>query len=230
MRKESVPSRKQISEFWRDKYISKDFEIIDYYEEEAIPVIFDWGEPECWACGKFNEKIYDNPKYDELISGKNLMRIWDLPEVKYLQKAHIISRMLGGKSIPSNYFLLCKKCHQESPDFIESRYFYAYIYHTRKNAQEIIERRNVEIQRAVHELAYLMNKNILTIEKGINNIQNSIGKMGLHITSFSLYTLASVIVDGMDDLNYDELTDDDIENIKNEYLKYEMIWSNNKAE
>lgn len=40
--------------------------------------------------------------------------------------------------------------------------------------------------------------------------------MGVHITSFSLYTVASVIIDGMDNLNYDKLTDDDIEKIKNE--------------
>ncbi len=223
-KKESVPSIKQIVEYWKDKYISKNFEIIDFYEEGAEPVITDLGEPECWACGMFNENIYENLNYDKLLQGKNVIRVWSLPEVKYLQKAHILSKMLGGENKPSNYFLLCKTCHQESPDFSDTHYFYAYICHTRKYACRIRNKRSNEIQRAVYELANLMNKNILTIDKGIKNIESSVEKMGLHITSFSLYTMASAIVYGMDNLDYEILLDEDINKIKDEYLKFEIEW------
>ena len=220
--KDSVPSRKQIAEYWCDKYISKDFDIIDSYEEGAEPVIADCGEPECWACGMFNEKIYQNKMYDALLHTKNYMRIWNFPEVTYLQKAHILSNMLGGKSIPENYFLLCKECHQESPDFKDTRFFYAYIRHTRANVNRVNHRRYNELQRAIHELAFQLHKNILTIAKGVENIGVSQEKMGLHITSISLYTIASAIVYRMDELNSKALSDDDIMKMQEEYLKYDI--------
>lgn len=134
--KESVPSRKQIAEYWKDKCISKSFEIIDHYEEGAEPVVSDWGEPECWACGKFNEKIYDNPKYDAAIEGKGVMRVWDFPESVYLQKFFIPSKVQGDKSKPSSYFLLCKKCYQKCLVFDDARLFYAYILSSRNSCSE----------------------------------------------------------------------------------------------
>lgn len=221
-KKQSSPSRKQIAEYWRGKYISKDLEIIDFYENNALPVIVDFGEPACWACGMFNDKIYNNPNYDKLLNTKNYMRIWNLPENRYLQKAHIKSRMLGGKNIPSNYFLLCKECHQESPDFDDIQYFYAYIRFVRENVFKVSKRRNEEMKRAIYELSYQMNKNILTIDKGIQNLFLNVNKMGLHITSFSLYTYAAAIVEGMDNLNIERLSSEDLEQMKNEFSKYDI--------
>ncbi|WP_294562249.1 hypothetical protein [uncultured Traorella sp.] len=222
-KKESVPSRKQIAEYWKGKYISKNLEVIDDYEEDALPVISDWGEPECWACCEFNLKIYNNPNYEKLRTSKNYMIIWNLPEVKFLQKAHIKSKMLGGENVPSNYFLLCKECHQESPDFQDPRYFFAYIRNSRKNEVKIRKRRENEMMRAIYELAFQLNKNIFTIDKAYKNLPNSFEKMGLHITNYSLYTLASGVVDVMDDLNLDLLSDEEFEKMKNEFLKYDII-------
>ena len=185
-------------------------------------MITDPGEPECWACGMFNHKIYDNPKYDRLINTKSCMRIWNFPEVRYLQKAHIKSRMLDGENIPSNYFLLCKECHQESPDFVDDRYFYAYICYVRKNAYEISERRTRRMMRAIYETAYQMNKNILTVDKGFEQLPLAVEKMGLHITSFSLYTCAAGVVEGMDELNLKQLSKEDYEKMKSEFYKYNI--------
>lgn len=221
--KKCSPSRKQIAEYWLGKYISKDFKIIDFYEEGAELVITDPGEPECWACGMFNHKIYYNSNYDRLINTKNCMRIWNFPEVHYLQKAHIKSRMLGGENIPSNYFLLCKECHQESPDFADNRYFYAYIRYIRKNKYKIFERREKKMMQAIYEIAYQMNKNILTVDKGFKQFPLAVEKMGLHITSFSLYTCAAGVVDGMDELDLKQLSKEEYEKIKSEFSKYD-IW------
>lgn len=220
--KKYSPSRKQIAEYWKDKYISKDFKIIDFYEEGAEPVITDPGEPECWACAMFNHRIYDNPNYDRLINTNNYMRIWNFPEVRYLQKAHIKSKMLGGENIPSNYFLLCKECHQESPDFVDNRYFYAYIRYVRKNAYKISKRRNKKMMQAIYEMAYQMNKNILTVDKGFEKIPLVSKKMGLHITSFSLYTHAAAVVDSMDELNLKQLSKEDYNKMQSEFSKYDI--------
>lgn len=216
------PSRKQIAEYWIGKYISNDFKIIDFYEEGAELVITDPGEPECLACGMFNEKIYDNPNYDRLLNTENCMRIQNFPEVRYLQKAHIKSKMLGGENIPSNYFLLCKECHQESPDFADERYFYAYIRYVRKNKYKIMARRDRRIMQAIYEMAYQMNKNILTIDKGFDQFPFAVKKMGLHITNFSLYTYAAGIVYGMDELDLKQLSKEDYEKMKSEFSKYDI--------
>lgn len=50
------------------------------------------GEYFCWGCGVPCNKV------------------------SYLEKAHIVPKTLGGKNEPSNFFLLCKGCHEESPD------------------------------------------------------------------------------------------------------------------
>ncbi|MFQ6791873.1 MAG: hypothetical protein ACLRT4_03695 [Thomasclavelia sp.] len=219
------PSRKKIAEYWADKYISKNLEIIDYYEEGAIPVIIDRGEPECWACRFFDDKIYDNEKYDKLIKKDNFMSIWNLRENHYLQRAHIKSKMLGGENIPSNYFLLCKECHEESPDYDDIRYFYAYIRHVRENRNKVLKRRNEELMRTIYELAYQMNKNILTFDPEKYDYLPYVEKMGLHNTSFKPYTIASGFVEEMDDLNIEQLSDKEITQMKEEFSKYGITFN-----
>lgn len=66
--KKSRPSHSQIAEYWNDKYISKNFQIIDHYEHGAKSVINDLGEPQCLACGEYNRAIYDNPKYEKILA------------------------------------------------------------------------------------------------------------------------------------------------------------------
>lgn len=222
---EPTPSRVKIVEYWKDKYISKNLEIVSSNETDSLPVIDDWGEPECWACGEFHENIYLNPAYLECIkSGENCLKVWDFPEAKFLQKAHIVPKMLGGEKVPSNYFLLCKRCHQESPDFIDSCYFFAYIRHTRNNAHEVRARRENEIMRAVYELCNELNKNILTFDLGLKNSQMSFSKMGFHITSFSPYTIAAAIVDGMDNLEIEKLSCEELLEIQEQYSKFNIVW------
>jgi hypothetical protein len=66
-------------------------------------LIIDIGEPSCMACGYYRES-WDEPKA--------LGRRW---EKASLEKAHIVARSIGGPDIPSNYVLLCGKCHADAP-------------------------------------------------------------------------------------------------------------------
>ena len=45
-----------------------------------------------------------------------LERCWRCGSKRSLERCHIIPRSLGGKDIPSNYVLLCKRCHLENPN------------------------------------------------------------------------------------------------------------------
>ncbi|MEG0527424.1 MAG: HNH endonuclease [Longicatena sp.] len=215
------PSHLQIVNYWIDKYITPSFEISSEYKCGYEPIINDLGKPKCWACGFLNVHIYDNPKYRKLLESRNQPRVWNLPESQsILQRAHIVPKMLNGGNDVSNYFLLCKHCHQESPDFLDSRFFYAYILYTRRHSCSVHSRREFEVVRAIYELALQMNKNILTLYKTKDYISRAFDKIGLHNTNISIYTIAAAIADGLDDLNWESISDNMKEDIKKEFRIY----------
>lgn len=71
--------------------------IVDYWASriDECDLSIDWSEAEeyCWNCG----------------SPKDLTR------------CHIIARSLGGQDVPSNYVVLCRKCHEEAPNVGDPR-------------------------------------------------------------------------------------------------------------
>lgn len=228
--KKSRPSHSQIAEYWKDKYISRDFDIIDHYEDGADPVIEDRSIPSCMACGFHNERIYSNPKYEKYMNqDKETFSVWNLTEAKcILQRCHVIPRMVGGENQVSNYFLLCKECHQESPDYMDTKFFFAYIRHVRYRKFKIFEKRRYELLKACYDLALQMNKNILHLEKIIHDSRFLNDKMSFHITSFSPYTIASAVVDSLEDLDVNSLTKKEYEIINNIYSKYDIDWESEK--
>lgn len=60
----------------------------------------DVGEPRCWACGLVGDARHDGrpDSYDYAY---------------WLQKAHLMSHAADGPDIPSNFVLLCNRCHVE---------------------------------------------------------------------------------------------------------------------
>jgi len=50
---------------------------------------------------------------------------------KTLERCHIIPESLGGTGDVNNLILLCKDCHQESPDVLESKYIWEWIKNTK---------------------------------------------------------------------------------------------------
>lgn len=215
--------RSQVVKYWANKYLSKNLEVIDYSEEGAIPIIEDLKMPCCWACGCKNYKIYENKEYYPKLLKEQYKNLWDLSESSFLQKAHIVPRQFQEKDVPSNLFLLCKQCHNESPDYIDTKYFFAYIRYMREHVLEVQDRRDKELKRAIYELSFKLNKNILSLENiFIDDLP--FNKAGIHVTTFSLYTMAATIVDCMDELDIKKLSSKDIEKIKNEYIKYGLEW------
>lgn len=97
----------QVYEYWKDKKI-KNIYIVSYPDE-----------PSCWAC---NKKIQ--------IKGNTIESIWKNTK-KHLERCHIVPEALNGKTIPSNLFLLCKKCHKESPDTVHKESFFNWVYNQR---------------------------------------------------------------------------------------------------
>ena len=107
-----------ILDFWKDKAITSKGEIC--LEKEAdylstIPAIIDWGEARCFACGLDSKAEFSQ----------------DTKIAKHLQKCHIIPKALGGSYEPDNIVLLCKHCHEESPDVADSTVLLKWIYKKR---------------------------------------------------------------------------------------------------
>lgn len=96
--------------------------------DNSIPVIEDWGEPCCFACG-CSTGIY--------VQDDDLKKCWN--SVKHLQRCHIVPDALGGSVQPENLFLLCRDCHRDSPDTIYKKEFFKFVFNRRKEGT--IERR-----------------------------------------------------------------------------------------
>ena len=128
-------SHSSIFEYWKNKMITPSGDILedDFNDKNGIPAVYDWGEPCCWACGEMAEKIYDSPKYEELLQ-RDTKALYDLPEAKRkLNRCHIVPHQAGGEDAPSNLFLLCEKCHLDSPDTLNPNNFFKWVYMKRKS-------------------------------------------------------------------------------------------------
>ncbi|MEW4529902.1 HNH endonuclease [Maioricimonas sp. JC845] len=77
--------------------------VVDYWEtrQDESGLGVDWSEAldRCWRCG-----------YEAR-----------------LERCHIVPASLGGLDEPSNLVLLCKRCHQEAPNFDDPKYMWIWI-------------------------------------------------------------------------------------------------------
>lgn len=191
------PKYSQITEYWHGKYLTKDIKIVDTYVENSIPIIDDWGEPSCWGCGLFNESIYKDSTYQQLVKTDNYWDIWDLPTAKICyQKAHIIPHSVGGSNDVSNYFLLCRQCHQESPDMLISDYFFAYIHDNRQ--RNILANRINEIITIIDRMAEYLNidfdrnRDSMKLLQMLNSEAIRYSNKAINPISTSMYTQAAI--------------------------------------
>jgi len=87
---------------------AKNEEIIEYWSRiiDEADIAVDWCDASirCWRCAR---------------------------ERKTLERCHIVPASLGGSEDVSNLILLCKECHQESPDVMESKFIWDWIKNTK---------------------------------------------------------------------------------------------------
>lgn len=107
----SMPSKAEIFKYWKD------------WLNESQSNWVDWGEPSCWACGKWWGTNYDLNKPN--LSLDEICKNWN--RVRELQRCHIIPRSLGGTDEPSNLFLMCKECHDHAPNTTSRKMFMKWV-------------------------------------------------------------------------------------------------------
>lgn len=178
-------SHYEIMEYWKDKVITKDYQVGTLNNEKISDlnseiIIIDWEEPMCWGCGR--------PAIDFTLIDKqdSIKDIWNNRYVsKRLQRCHIFAKQHGGNNDASNLFLLCSKCHEESPDTVYPKHFYSWVYNKRKAGGYI-----KEFIDEVEKVSKYMNINIEELAnsfekkhswKEYSNIyKNAISKCGMH--------------------------------------------------
>ena len=114
-------------------------EIVEYWEKacykdrtERLPTSLDLGEPTCFACGEYWKGKFDN---------RQGYAGW---KAAPLERAHIIPHSLSGSNDdPSNFVMLCEKCHPLNPH-TKSRAVYMKWLHSVKPNREILLRKLTE--------------------------------------------------------------------------------------
>ena len=87
---------------------TKNEDIIGYWSKiiDESDIAVDWCDADirCWRCARKKET---------------------------LERCHIIPESRGGSGDANNLILLCKECHQESPDVMESKFIWDWIKNTK---------------------------------------------------------------------------------------------------
>jgi len=107
-KKKNLPTKYKIAEHWATK------------KKKPSWLSIDIGEPTCWGCGEIWGGDYD-------VSKKTTPKeAWQKAP---LERCHIVPEALGGSSDPSNLFLMCKSCHESSPDTTDPKEFFEWCHH-----------------------------------------------------------------------------------------------------
>ena len=182
-----------IFNYWKDKCITEDGEVLIEYgytgcdydlldQVESIPVVEDWGEPSCFACGLPATSLLERDDYEKILEDDNWeKKIWNSKEVSNkFDRAHIIPKALNGKDKPSNIFCLCHICHRDSPDTRFKKEFFRWVFNERK-----LPRRT----RLAHQAINICEqRNIIPLfdfDKDLN-IHNNIGSHGGKVADSSI--------------------------------------------
>lgn len=159
----SVPSKAKIFEYWM-KWLS----------EKGM----DWGEPCCWACGKFWWDKYDIKKPHA--TRQELMALWEhVP----LQRCHIIAKQFGGSDDVSNLFLMCIDCHDKAPNTRSTEAFFIWVekqnWFENFSAEVMKELNTYGLQDRISEITELLHsgeiKSEMSKELGIHMNQKGRG-------------------------------------------------------
>lgn len=170
--------------------------IIDYWKpilnesEKYNSVFIDFGEPTCWACGEYWNGEYDcnNESIDDICYSN-----W---EKAPLEKCHIIAKSLGGSDDPSNFFLMCKMCHVNSPDTTSNRLFFNWVKSqaSRKNYIQTILNTFKDLNFDINDLNNIKKINIFFDKHHEPFKKFMIANSTTHFSKYSIVTLVATIL------------------------------------
>lgn len=194
----TAPKHTAIYDYWHDKAITATGDVVtdDLHSGDIEPIVVDRGEPSCWACGSFID-VRDSKAYRDAIDTGDYAKIYSIGKVKQrLERCHITPHMLGGDDEdPSNYLLMCPRCHEESPDTDNPKLMFRWLYNKRHEVRNPVTGRSIEsIMRIVIEECKKLNKDPYS-----GNFDN-LARLGVHGTTMSDSTVAYAYIDTCKDI------------------------------
>ena len=156
-------SHYRIFDYWKDKIITPSGEVMAFKDRKPgldyEVVVYDWGEPCCWACGERAigddelSRFFD--AHPDTVSHDFFKKLYALKPVRsHLNRCHIVPNALNGPDSPENLFLMCEECHALSPDTINLAAFFRWVYDRKKkyiqgrlHPREVIRRIDDELSR-----------------------------------------------------------------------------------
>ncbi len=160
---DDCPSVENILLYWS---LSED--LFQYYS-----FFSDWNGPICWSCGRqWKGKLKKkNTTWDDYV------RAW---ENAPLQRCHIVAKSLGGSNHPSNFFLMCRECHDLSPNTTSRQMFFRWV-----DRQDWWQRDAAQLRKALRDFdidatdEHQINE-FLTILQSDDFKSWSQGRIGIH--------------------------------------------------
>ena len=160
--RKTPPSHYEIFKYWKTKIITPNYNIVDYLEKpnvDGIKIVIDEGEPSCWCCSKPINQLEKNKSCTQSLyntTNRNKKNIWNNKSVKsHLNRCHIIPKGLGGNYDVDNLFLMCPKCHAETPDVIYPKIFFAWFCKLRREC--LLGKNIVEYKEVLQQYCDLFN-------------------------------------------------------------------------
>ncbi len=159
---DNVPSKSQIVRY-------------RYEHQSEVGMFIDIGEPDCWACGRYDPEFGDifiylkdmGIKEDTYRNNpsKYLDKMWNKAD---LERHHIIPTSRGGTNELSNFALLCASCHTDAPHVDAPDYFWKWL---RGRKVELITKHSSIIEVVCNSIGLDFEKNIKFIMRAFTFYQ-----------------------------------------------------------
>ncbi len=157
----------------------------------------------------YYQNILDEKEFNIDISDLQY-RCWNCGEIKKVFRCHIVPSSRGGKDEPSNYVLLCKKCHEQAPNSSNPEIMWDWIKSNKKNCNDMYlgnlicdEFQRVYSKNLLDEIYYRFhdkeNELIQQFNKNIKDFSTHLGDGGFNISSW--VGLWKIILDNYDKNN-----------------------------
>jgi|14BtaG_2_1085337.scaffolds.fasta_scaffold45255_2 5-methylcytosine-specific restriction endonuclease McrA len=130
----TMPTKSQIAKHWLHDHLQPYDKIEQLSDFQRKLALQDWGEPSCWACGKW-ETTSDCT--DPNASLSTIFQSWN--GATFLERCHIVPKMLGGSNDCSNLVLLCKHCHKQSPDVKKAKFIQKWIANKKPHGHDLFQ-------------------------------------------------------------------------------------------
>lgn len=150
----------------------------------------DIGEPSCMACGYF-ARSWDK--------GRAEGARWNHAT---LDRAHVVAASAGGPDTPSNYVLLCAKCHAAAPMTRDERVMFAWCERRPSYVSAQMNDLRSELANLGVDLESLSGLAALPLEELRERLKRAAGDIdaGSHLCHMSASTRAVALVRMSDDL------------------------------